>query len=242
MIRPFTFLCLLLAGGSGLYLYQVKHRTRLLEIEIDRTLHQAATVREQTGLLQAEWAFLNDPSRLAGLAEQQLSLKPMDSRQFVQMADLDRHLPAVPPPPPAPPPAPAGEALPDAGATPVAGGVPASLVPAVALAVPSPAATQAPTDVKAAPHEAAVPVPPHKVAVAAAPRKVAATVIRHPVTPARVPEAPLAASASYQPAAGRPMPPFAAGGSALGSFRTALPPPVPIPTTPATFQAVRSGR
>ena len=26
MIRPFTCICMLLAGGSGLYLYQSKHR------------------------------------------------------------------------------------------------------------------------------------------------------------------------------------------------------------------------
>ena len=34
MIRPFTVLSMLLAGGTGLYLYQAKHSAQMLEREI----------------------------------------------------------------------------------------------------------------------------------------------------------------------------------------------------------------
>jgi len=93
MIRPFTCVCILLAGGSGLYLYQVKHRAQLLDREIARVQHQIDATHERTRLLRAEWALLNDPSRLQGLADQFLALKPMLPNQFVQMASLADRLP-----------------------------------------------------------------------------------------------------------------------------------------------------
>ena len=39
MIRPVTCVCFLLACGSGLYLYQSKHRVQVLDREIEKTVH-----------------------------------------------------------------------------------------------------------------------------------------------------------------------------------------------------------
>ena len=102
MIRPFTCICMLLAGGSGLYLYQTKHRTRMLDRQIEQTLKQVEAARSRVGLLQAEWALLNEPQRLAELGDHFLNLKSVAPTQFVTLSELDRHLPA-PLPPPAPP-------------------------------------------------------------------------------------------------------------------------------------------
>lgn len=102
MIRPFTCICMLLAGGSGLYLYQTKHRTRMLDRQIEQTLRQVETARSRVGLLQAEWALLNEPQRLSELGDRFLNLKSVTPAQFVTLSELDRHLPA-PLPPPAPP-------------------------------------------------------------------------------------------------------------------------------------------
>ncbi|MBV9757415.1 MAG: hypothetical protein JO047_10210 [Alphaproteobacteria bacterium] len=99
MIRPFTCVCLLLAGGSGLFLYQSKHRTRVLDQQIEQTMKQVEAARSRVGILQAEWALLNDPQRLAELSDRFLSLKPVAPAQFVTLADLDRRLPAPLPPP-----------------------------------------------------------------------------------------------------------------------------------------------
>ncbi|MCW3475887.1 cell division protein FtsL, partial [Limobrevibacterium gyesilva] len=114
MIRPFTCVCLVLAAGSGLYLYQTKHRAQMLDREIARTMRAVDTARQRSGLLRAEYALLNDPSRLAELSEQLLpTLKTTTPGQFSTWADLERRLPAVgaPPQPPTPlePDAPAAE-------------------------------------------------------------------------------------------------------------------------------------
>lgn len=102
MIRPFTCICMLLAGGSGLYLYETKHRTRMLDRQIEQTLKQVEAARSRIGILQAEWALLNEPQRLAELGDRFLNLRSVAPTQFVTLAELDQHLPApLPPPPPA---------------------------------------------------------------------------------------------------------------------------------------------
>ncbi|WP_428392959.1 cell division protein FtsL [Lichenicoccus sp.] len=99
MIRPFTVLCALLAGASGMYLYAEKHRTTVLDQQISRIAHDTERVRERTAMLRAEWALLNQPERLAALATRFLpQLRPLDPSQFVQMSALDSRLPSVPTP------------------------------------------------------------------------------------------------------------------------------------------------
>lgn len=135
MIRPFTCICMLLAGGSGLYLYETKHRTLMLDQQIEQTLKQAEATRSRIGILQAEWALLNEPERLAELGDRFLTLKPVAPTQFVTLSELDQHLPApLPPPavtasnPTQPPAAPAAEEPP-----PVAEAPPREEAPQVAL-------------------------------------------------------------------------------------------------------------
>ena len=94
MMRPFTCVCLLLAGASGLYLYQEKHRTTLLDRQISQVIHATEAARARTGMMRAEWALLNEPGRLQDLADRFLQLKPMAPSQFVQLADLSSRLPA----------------------------------------------------------------------------------------------------------------------------------------------------
>ncbi len=99
MIRPFTALCVLLAGASGLYLYSEKHRTTVLDQRISRIVQDTQHIREHTAMLRGEWELLNQPDRLKALAGRFLpALHPMAPTQFVQMAALAQHLPAVPTP------------------------------------------------------------------------------------------------------------------------------------------------
>ena len=106
MIRPFTCLSVLLAAGSGLYLYSEKHRTTLLDDKIRVVVEDTHRIEDRTSMLRAEWALLNQPDRLQTLATKFLpALAPIAPTQFVQLAELDRHLPPVGPPP-APPAAP----------------------------------------------------------------------------------------------------------------------------------------
>ena len=54
MIRPFTCLCLLVAAGSGLYLYSAKHDAQMLDREITRLGKQAQDSRGRAALMRTE--------------------------------------------------------------------------------------------------------------------------------------------------------------------------------------------
>lgn len=93
MIRPLTCICLLLAGGSGLYLYQSKHQAQMLDREVERTIRATEVARDRIGVLRGEWALLNEPERLAALSQSHLGLKSLAPSQFVTAAELGARLP-----------------------------------------------------------------------------------------------------------------------------------------------------
>jgi hypothetical protein len=238
MIRPFTFLCLAAACGSGLYLYTEKHRAEMLDRQIAHVIRATEAARQTTSLLHAEWGLLNNPDRLRPMAEKYLSLTTMQPSQWVQLADLGSKLP-----PPAPPGQTGGT---DEGAMAANDPVPpdAPLVPAPANpGVPELASVAAPVVAPGKPQE-----PPHAPAAKpvvklahAAPKKPVTladrdtTLANHPL--ARSTPLPLAtpqpARARVMAAMARPMPmrlapPAVVGAvpSALG-VRSAVPAPVP---------------
>ena len=47
MIRPFTLIYMLLACGSGLYLYQTKHQVQLLDRAIAQTVQATTAARDR---------------------------------------------------------------------------------------------------------------------------------------------------------------------------------------------------
>jgi hypothetical protein len=97
VIRPWTCVCLILAAGSGLYLYQVKQRAFALDASLRSTFHDIDVARERTRMLRADWALVNDPERLQALASQYLTLQPMQPSQLLTMDQLAA---ALPPPVP----------------------------------------------------------------------------------------------------------------------------------------------
>ena len=179
MIRPLTCICMLLAGGSGLYLYQAKHQAQMLDREVARTSKATDTARERIGVLRGEWALLNEPDRLAALSQEHLGLRTLTPAQFVTAAELATRLP--PPALPGAAPEPAGEDAPAPAATtlpapppvapPTAPAAPARTVVAAKQPLPTPsqpafAAPRPPVQVAsalavpAAPLPAPKPVPP----------------------------------------------------------------------------------
>jgi hypothetical protein len=240
MIRPFTFLCLTAACGSGLYLYSEKHRAELLDRQIGHVIRATEATRQTTGLLRAEWEVLNNPDRLRPMAQKYLNLTPLLPGQWVQLADLAARLP-----PPAPPGQSGGT---DDGAT------------AVSDATPAETPAAADTPIVAAPANPGIdetpPVPPKPPAPAhPAPIRPAAKLVAH-ASPKKSPPAALAdgepplhtnplahsaplALATPQPARARVLSAMArpvrmmqpavvtAVPSALG-VRTAVPPAVPM--------------
>jgi hypothetical protein len=220
MIRPFTCLSLFLALGSGLVLYQEKHRTVLLDRQLAHVMRDAEAARARIGVLQAEWALMNSASRLQDLAGRYLHLEPLAPTQFVQLAALDAHLPPVQT---APDP---GQGTDEDEAPPLVAA--ADAPPLAPLAMIQPPHHAAPDTVKPRPepHIALAQREPAPHATfargqrlpLAQPRPMGATVLSamaRPVAPA-------------ERAAPRVLPVTAAYvGSALGG-RVALPPPVPL--------------
>lgn len=199
MIRPLTCVCMLMACGSGLYLYQAKHRAQMLDREIARTLKITDTARDRIGVLRGEWALLNEPERLSLLSQTHLGLKTLQPTQFVTLSDLGSRLPTVA--------APGTVHIPseEPGVTVLAGepATPAPLPPHVPLPPHAPVAAPK----SASP--AAIPPPPGPVQVAAirppAPPRPAARLAeqRDQVVPTRPPQV---VSAVLGPAAPLPAP------------------------------------
>lgn len=90
MIGRTTLLWLALAALVVFGLFHVKYQVAALEEELTRL--NAATLREQNQIhvLEAEWSYLNRPSRLEELADKYLELKPMTANQLTTVADLPK--------------------------------------------------------------------------------------------------------------------------------------------------------
>jgi cell division protein FtsL len=88
MIGRTTLLWLALATLVVFGLFHVKYQVAMLEEELGRL--NAATLREQTQIhvLEAEWSYLNRPSRLEELAERYLDLKPLAPHQLTAISAL----------------------------------------------------------------------------------------------------------------------------------------------------------
>ena len=216
MIRPVTCVCFLLACGSGLYVYQSKHRVQLLDRDIEKTVRATDALREQTRAAHAEWTLLNDPQRLQILADQFLNLKNVAPGQFTSLAELDNRLPAVSVPEPAPqepleapvpePPPPVAVVPPPAPAKPAVVAVAPPRVPEHKTPPPHQALAEVPT--------ARPPAPVFRPVVTADLPRPATSRIVHASLPAPSPTGPVVGSALGM--AGR-------GG--------ALPPPQPMPVS-----------
>ena len=218
MIRPLSFACMLLAGGAGLYVYQIKHQAQMLDREIARTIVATDASRARIAMLRAEYALLQEPERLAKLVDQYLPLKTLQPAQFVPLTELASRLPA--PLPPGPPVLP--EETAPAASLPIAQAAPRP--PLMASARPT--APSAGANAASTPRSLLAAVLPHAAAPAA-------------MTPASVPQrgGPKAPAVTQVAQAVLPPAPPAAQQAALP---TPLPTPLPLPPVPSygTAQAV----
>ncbi|MFA5119599.1 hypothetical protein [Zavarzinia sp.] len=193
MSRILTVAAIGLAIGTAATLYQVKFQVRLLERQA-RELHQNVTrEREAIQVLDAEWAYLNQPARIQDLAERYLDLKPMKPSQITTVDRLPMR-PVAPVPegetPGAQAPAPLLSSATPAPATRPAA---AASKPATAKPATVPAAAPArrdPAPVAAQPVRAPAPAPARPTA----PQPVAAPAAR-PAAPAPARAVPVAPSA-----------------------------------------------
>ncbi len=252
MIRPLTCVCLLLAGGSGLYLYQSKHRAQMLDREIEHTLKATDAARGRIGALRGEWTLLNESERLAALSQSHLGLKPLAPSQYVTTAELGVRLP--------PPAAPGTIYTPgEEEATPAADPLPPAPTPAPAPIVPPLASRPILAVARAQPLPPAAPSRPPAQAVSALqpssplppPRPIGA----YPLLAPLVNVSTVVTSPVPRPAAPRPTPPAAnTAGPPIGesvarmarlqagvpAAGVAAPAPQPAYSAPASNQPIAS--
>ena len=93
MIRLGTFVWLALLTMIGVGLYQVELGVLAKESELRQINRQIDSNREATHVLEAEWSYLNDPTRLADLTRRYTDLAPGTP---TQIAGFDRLLPRPP--------------------------------------------------------------------------------------------------------------------------------------------------
>lgn len=89
-VHVLVICALVFAAG---YVYRVKMVSTARTERVMQLRNEVREQREAIATLKAEWAKLEAPGRLQGLAERHTSLKPIDTTQF----DDFRNLPERPP-------------------------------------------------------------------------------------------------------------------------------------------------
>ena len=80
---------------AAAYVYQIKMDSTL---RVERVLRLHAEIREQRdaiAVLRSEWAKLDAPLRLQGLAERHLPLKPLNATQYDSLKNLPERPPSL---------------------------------------------------------------------------------------------------------------------------------------------------
>jgi hypothetical protein len=79
---------------AAAYVYRIKMESTA---RVERVLKLRAEIREQRdaiAVLRSEWAKLDAPLRLQGLAERHLPLKPLNANQYDQLKNLPERPPS----------------------------------------------------------------------------------------------------------------------------------------------------
>lgn len=102
-MRPLTYLaCTLLVMGLAFWAYRENYRTQAALGEMTQVQREIARLREDLGVLRAEWAYLNRPDRLRELVDlnfDRLQLIPREAGQVVDLGHVDYPRPPAPPEP-----------------------------------------------------------------------------------------------------------------------------------------------
>ena len=88
MIRTINFLCIAVAGLMCLGLYHVAEAARIADANVAMTQRQITREQNAMVVLQAEWARLTQPSRVAALASRHLSLSDKPTIELSSLTSL----------------------------------------------------------------------------------------------------------------------------------------------------------
>lgn len=93
LLNILVILALVLAAS---FVYKIKFDSTLQAARVAKLRHELHHERDAIAGLRAEWARLDTPARIEGLAARHLKLKPIEANQFDDFSAL--------PPRPSPPP------------------------------------------------------------------------------------------------------------------------------------------
>ncbi len=88
IVRKGTLFCMLIAAAGAGIMFMVAHQAQLREHELDRLQHAIRNARESIAVLEAEWAYLNQPQRLQQLGTRYLNMAPLTPDRIVRLEDL----------------------------------------------------------------------------------------------------------------------------------------------------------
>jgi hypothetical protein len=77
------------------FVYKIKFVSTLQAERVAKLHNELRRERDIAARLRAEWARLDTPGRIQGLAERHLKLKPLQSTQFSTLDNLPERLPLV---------------------------------------------------------------------------------------------------------------------------------------------------
>src|ERR1700759_3345544 len=102
MMRFLNLCVLVLLVLAAAYVYEIKFESTLRAERVAKMRGDIQRERDAIAALRAEWATLENPARIQGLARRHLHLRPAEATQYDQLDRLpERPAPAVVQPPPA---------------------------------------------------------------------------------------------------------------------------------------------
>ena len=97
MRRLTGILGLTVAAVAALFLFAVKQEVRQMEDDLRAAHRDILEQQEAIHVLETEWSYLNQPSRIADLAKRHLGLQPIAATRIVRLEDLPLRAPSVQP-------------------------------------------------------------------------------------------------------------------------------------------------
>ena len=97
MMRILNLLVIAALVVAASYVYKIKFDSTLQAERVEKLRHELRRERDTVAVLRAEWARLQSPTRIQGLAERHLTLKSAVSNQFDKFDNLPLRPLPVPP-------------------------------------------------------------------------------------------------------------------------------------------------
>ena len=69
-------------------MFLIKHEVQVLDAKLDKLHHDIMMHQENILILTAEWSYLNQPSRIEGLARRHSDYRPTETKQIINIEDL----------------------------------------------------------------------------------------------------------------------------------------------------------